>query len=435
MKTKLGKYLATPLVFAWSGVVCAQAPESPVEPIQYIFDLDPHPDGYHFGSTIETHEGLAAIASQKAILIYEEDEQTGRWSFLQRIEVGPEAFRARRVSLAFNGNTLVYGDTTESRPVDRPGEQSGAVFVYERAESGRWELAQKIDSDTFNEPLGGPGNREVGDSVALDGDWLAMEAGDARVFVFHRDASGIWRYHQRIEKCDTVDCRNYNRSQETLELKGRSLYIGGTNKLLHYRLSSANQWELQDSVFVPESSGVNQFAWQISASSKFLAAAAFHPGDEYTQRLFMYALDPNDGTPKLETVLPQDPEKVLFRFHDIVVHDEYLAAFLGPRQLSVVEQVRVLAWDNGNWSTVQRVTELPGDAIDETTNGIAFGRKSLMWGRAMSEDGYGGVYVAERTHTDSSAELTAPVMGGFGTAVMGLGLFGPICLWRSRRRA
>jgi len=133
-----------------------------------------------------------------AIYVYRRDTSSD-WHWVQTLLpddapdewIHVEDIREFGASLALDGDRLLAGAPLHLR-------QHGAVYLFERDDSGRWLPAGRLTPDYDPKETG-----SFGVSVALDGDRALVgshndDGGQGAVYVFERGGAGHWRQVQRI---------------------------------------------------------------------------------------------------------------------------------------------------------------------------------------------------------------------------------------------
>ena len=160
---------------------------------------------YAFASTIYhqlDENGLNPLNRAGAVFAYKRDA-AGVWNQTQKIvastRTSSDEFGS---SVAASGGYLFIG----SRGDDPLAPSSGSVRVYQVDASGMWNEVQELT------PSDGATNDNFGNAIAVDGDYLAVgspqnnfdalvtnnidDAG--AIFIFKKDAAGVWNEVQKI---------------------------------------------------------------------------------------------------------------------------------------------------------------------------------------------------------------------------------------------
>ncbi len=171
-----------------------------------------------------------------AAYIYEKNS-SNEWIFVQKL-VAPD--RAEQdlfaQSVSISGNYAIVGAYVEDE--DATGNNtihsSGSAYIYERDGSGNWNFAQKIvasdraSSDQFGYSVC------IQDSIAMVGAFLEDEDesgnntinGSGSVYVFKRNAVGVWNQTQKIVASSRSDLDRFGVS---LSINGAYVAIGASH--------------------------------------------------------------------------------------------------------------------------------------------------------------------------------------------------------------
>ncbi|GIV02873.1 MAG: hypothetical protein KatS3mg015_1703 [Fimbriimonadales bacterium] len=158
--------------------------------------------GDAFGSALALRAGSLFVGAQYANgnhgAVYVFDFDGTRWIEVQKFTgQGADSLAEFGVSLAVDGGTLVVG-----APFDYTRDTAdGAVYIFERNQSGQWvQKARLTASDGRRFAfLGRSVDIEGGTVVAgAPGDWTNSQPG--AVYVFKRNASGVWSQVQKIRQ-------------------------------------------------------------------------------------------------------------------------------------------------------------------------------------------------------------------------------------------
>lgn len=145
-----------------------------------------------FGRTLTYRDGILVVGSQHAAYVFTRNG-SGVWT--QRQKITPPAadgvfFFAE--SLRYEDGTLAIGADT-STGSDKPG----SVYIYQRNSTGQFAARGKL---TY--PDSEPGDA-FGVSISTAGATMVVGApGIGRAYVFNRNSSGVWRYHQTLVVSD-----------------------------------------------------------------------------------------------------------------------------------------------------------------------------------------------------------------------------------------
>jgi len=290
-------------VFRYDGV-----PGSWVDEQTLCASLDPGTLGDRFGSAVSLDGAVAIVgarsdddlgADRGAAFVHIADPILGTWTEVQRLDASDgspgDEFGA---SVSLRGEVLAIGAPLD----DDLGADAGAVYVFRYdAGLGTWLEEQKLNAS------GGEAGRELGSSVAIDGDVL-LAGGRQSAHVFrYEPALGVWTEEQVLIRSSSP--------RVSVSLSGDFAATGlGSAVLVHRYVPSLGSW-VQDG-FIPESNpsgSLNTFGASVSLSgSRLLVGAPLHsyagassgvvfayrrgsgPGT-WTKEDLLYAADPTTG--------------------------------------------------------------------------------------------------------------------------------------------
>lgn len=242
------------------------------------------------------------------------DQQRGQVRFLRRSSSNPDTWSVAQTisppsstalyfgsSVVMKGNTLMIGAPGSSV---FGGNRYGRVFVYQRSSAAAsWSLQQEIPS-----PVQGD-NDDFGESIALEGDTLAISApGDMKAFVFGRTGS-TWSLRKQLS-APLSDGRT--QTYGTLALQGDVLIIGESRSSLradngkgvvhiHRRdQGGPGQWGLVHILSSAAPASDDLFGRSVALDAGFLAVS-----NRRLQQIEFFRLDPVTSIPTRLVSLPK----------------------------------------------------------------------------------------------------------------------------------
>jgi len=214
--------------------------------------------------------------------VYVFTREAGDWTEVQKLTLDSPMFQD-----AFGGNVALQGGraAVTVSGVDELGPNTGGVALYERGMDDLWSL---VEFPMVTEPESGIG---IGDSLALDGDTLAVSSVDASnpnsnegaVYVFIR-CSGGWVEQQRILPDPEETVPDFGHS---LALRGDLLLVGSpraegpelnSGAAYLYR-RTGGVWSLVDMLTASDGGGFERFGSAVAfAADQVLVGADDQPG-------------------------------------------------------------------------------------------------------------------------------------------------------------
>ncbi|MBW2527924.1 MAG: FG-GAP repeat protein [Deltaproteobacteria bacterium] len=160
-----------------------------------------------FGISVGISRDYAAVASgwhstnpNGAVYLFERND-SGHWMELQKLTGSDQAPADALRPLAISGRYVVVGATQD----DDNGIDSGAAYVFERDRAGSWFERQKLTASD------GTAENYFGCAVSISGDRiivgaLSNDAGmrSGAAYVFEREAAGDWFEHSKLTASDSV---------------------------------------------------------------------------------------------------------------------------------------------------------------------------------------------------------------------------------------
>ena len=177
----------------------------------------------NFGYSIAMDSGLLVVgavgddtggeANVGAAYVFERDPCSGIWQQVARLAaVDGDAYDVFGSFVALRGTTVFVGASGD----DDWGNNSGAVYVFQRASDLSWVMTQKLyapdhrPNHSFGGPLAVSGDLFV--VGAVSDDELAFSAGAAYVFREDPQASGTWSHLTKLTASDGEDYNFFGRS-------------------------------------------------------------------------------------------------------------------------------------------------------------------------------------------------------------------------------
>jgi hypothetical protein len=210
----------TCLAVTAAGQVSAQTPVQ----IQKLYDPTGDPEGYSTSIAVNNNESQLLIGAQAALSLA--GTVFAYYRNAQGVFAGPQQLTAADASpCAFFGLAVAISDTTAvvgapSWPGGCPSQNIGKVYVFTYA-NGTWtQTADLLASD-------GSVNDRFGASVAIDGTTIVVGtphiSDPGAVYVFDRNASGIWIQTQKLSASIST---NQNRFGQSVAISGNNLAAG-----------------------------------------------------------------------------------------------------------------------------------------------------------------------------------------------------------------
>ncbi|MEM7203039.1 MAG: hypothetical protein AAF628_22455 [Planctomycetota bacterium] len=380
-------------------------------------------------------------ADTGAVYVFEPDAG-GAWLEVAKLQAGDQGIADRfGLAVALDGDRVLVGspfDDTDGAP------DAGSAYVFERDPGGAWIQVAKLQAI---DPVG---NDQFGDAVALSGDRAMIGAhlkdtaggSDAGlVYVFERDAGGVWRQVSTIVPTDGMPA----------DLFGSSVALAGDRAVISAPLDDTSRGSNAGSAYVFErdgtgfwredrkleandGAGTDQFGVAVALSGeRVLIGAHFHGALTVAGAAYVFERDSRGSWWQLAKIV-QDEPRAFDEFGSAVALDGD-DAFIGApsaNQLAVDAGAATVA-------TLRGVTLRASDAATNDQLGSAAairGNHALLGAPGVAVAGKaraGAAYVWERDGSGAwleTAKLNAMDTGigdEFGRAVAtdgGLALVG-----------
>ncbi|KAL9185634.1 hypothetical protein ACHAXT_003411 [Thalassiosira profunda] len=207
----------------------------------------------------------------------------------------------------FGGDVAVHGDTAIVSATwdDDGGDDSGAVYVFERDASGAWSQQSKLlapDSESYD---------NFGNSVAIDADTIVIGAfwdddvhmDQGAAYVWERDGDG-WTYQQKLQ--DNTG-QGDDRFGNLVALDGNIMVIGARGVdddegridigAAHVFVRDASGWTQQAKLESPDGAMGDEFGNSVDISGGTILVAARFDDDsgEESGSVHVYVSDGNGG--------------------------------------------------------------------------------------------------------------------------------------------
>ena len=221
-------------------------------------------------------------------------------------------------SLDAEGNTIVAG---------APGDNSwtGAAYVFTN-NGGTWEEAQKIVSPS-------PQPSDVfGIGVSISGDYLAIGANEVdgrkgAVYMYLKDANGVWEYVQTLVASDATDDSFFGTS---VSISGDQLVVGAYGMNLEegaayvFEKDAQGTWVEVQKLMGNATTEAAQYGWDTDIQSNIIMVSAphifgFEPGEVY-----FYKKDTNGSWVEDQIVLGNDTVGEDFYGWSVAMHEQQL---------------------------------------------------------------------------------------------------------------
>ncbi len=247
------------------------------------------------GAKQESHDvnGQNEKAGAGAAYIFEFDSLSNSWNQLQKLVAsdrqGGDQFG---FSVAIEGDYILVGANKEDEDENgmNTANDAGSVYVFEKNANGMWDEVQKLVSFDNRRP-----GQEFGRAVALEGNAAFIGAyhegtgsnpsstfWQGAVFVFQRDANGVWTSFQKIKANNIGYAAEFGSS---ISVDGRLMVVGargerrdanGQNTLtgagaayFFHQNDTSGLWEYVQKVSSPYRAQNNLFAESVSLDGTF----------------------------------------------------------------------------------------------------------------------------------------------------------------------
>ena len=199
-------------------------------------------------------------------------------------------------AVAISGNYAVVGAHLKNETTLGLifGADAGAAYVFEKNTSGTWIEVQKLTASDYAV------NDQFGSSVAISGDYILVGAkfqdedenglnvmsNSGAVYVFERNASGVWVEVQKLVASDRAPEDLFSWS---LDISGDRAIVGAYYEDEDENNSNSMMWAGSAYIFERNSSGVwnevqkivasdrdvmDQFGWSVAISNDYAAVGA-----------------------------------------------------------------------------------------------------------------------------------------------------------------
>ena len=261
-------------------------------------------EGDFFGRSLSIHGDRAVIAASSTIpnrnasnaaYIFERNLETGEWREVAKLkpfqEIEEGSFAA---SVSLDNDRLLV--TTSGDPIRQ--EYSGAAYVYERIEDGRWVLQARLTAS------GTLGDGVFGGSGALDGDYAVVTASKyyeeepGSLYIFERNSdTNKWGEVRHIKGIDDIFI--------SVDIEGEYVLAGesrGGNKqsgvATLYERQANGDWILKQTLSprVPYKQGAFGSAVSFDGENALIAGYDEQLGKNFNIDRVVYEFKPNKET-------------------------------------------------------------------------------------------------------------------------------------------
>lgn len=300
--------------------------------------------------------------------------------------------------------------------------ESGSAYIYEKNVSGQWIETQKIVASDRNN------GDNFGYSVAISGDYIAvgawkedensiggstkMDAGS--VYIFERDASGVWNEVQKIVASDRAIQDLFG---HTLSIDGNYLLVGalfededenGMNTMTDsgsaylFERDASGQWNEVQKIVSSDRASNDQFSYALSISGDYLTIGSpTEDEDELGMNTinssgsaYIFERDGLGNWIEVQKIVASDRSDSDNFAYSIGISGDYIA--VGSRRddedpsgmatLSNSGSAYIFERDGtGSWNEVQKIVASDREANDEFGSSISIDMNTIVVG-AFSED-------------------------------------------------
>ncbi|MCH2134084.1 MAG: hypothetical protein MK116_10080 [Phycisphaerales bacterium] len=213
-----------------------------------------------------------------AVYIYERDD-TGAWSQTRKLEASDQSNWAEfGYSVDADGDRLAVGATYD----DRDGADTGSTYVYDLDEDGNWTETAILRASSPQL------YRRLGNAVAIDGSRLAVGAryhdGDeydsGSVFIFEELESGGW---SEIQMLTANDDDAYDYFGHSLDLQGNRLLVStwaddetghDAGAAYFFQAAADGTWSQAQKITAPDAVSTNYFGDEVRLDGDTIAISA-----------------------------------------------------------------------------------------------------------------------------------------------------------------
>ena len=208
-------------------------------------------DGYNEGESV-----------LGAVYIFERSSD-GTWTQTQLLASDGEHGDSFGESVSMSGDRVVIG----APRVGDNGQNSGAVYIFERDSDGTWTQVVKLSPDDgergdfFGESVSISGDRAIVGSE-LDAD-EGLATGSA--YIFERDSGGAWTQVRKLTAGD--DAEVGDRFGESVSISGDRAVVGvnGADSAYVYKRNSEGAWALEEKL-TPDAPAADYFGDAVAVS-------------------------------------------------------------------------------------------------------------------------------------------------------------------------
>jgi hypothetical protein len=396
------------------------------------------------------------IDSSGVVYVFGRDQTDGPWVQQQTLVPARGHYEGNffEMTLALQGDTLVVG--APNATLDR--NQEGAVYVFERDETGHWAQSARITDVSVGY------NGHFGISLALDGDLLVVGATQenfnvhGRVGIFERDRGGPDHWgrvttlygYSLSDPSNSVDDLIYPGAfGSSVAIEGDLLLVGASSTSVSFGRSDGaaylfrrsatdpDRWEylarlvrpgaadctggLPLSEFIAQASPEEIEAAETCADQNPITAGQFgnrvamqgdtvvvsalgaagDDGSSSAGKVYVYRRDPSgaDAWPHAETLSASDPSSSAYFGSDLALAgDTLLVAAPGTTIDSRQNQGAVYAFErdvSGSWDEIEKLIASDGLSFGYFGEAVALDGRRRLIGAKGDHAARGAVYLHE----------------------------------------
>lgn len=199
---------------------------------------------------------------------------------------------------------------------DELATDAGAVYVYTRDAAGVWSMQQKLSASDAS------ADGRFGSIIAIQGDTaiIGRDSWDfdlsliGSVYVFTRDANGVWSESQKITAFDEAPGDMFGQS---LDFDGSTLMIGATGdddggsstgSVYVYTQDAADNWVFQQKLLATTALDLDQLggAIAVSGDKAAITATGYDTSPEITNTgiVYLFSRDAAGSWTQVQSILP-----------------------------------------------------------------------------------------------------------------------------------
>lgn len=270
-----------------------------------------------------------------AAYLFEHDRERPRpWVETQKILPSDAAAGDQfGLSVAISQDTLLIG----SPGSDVRGTDSGAAYIYEREQSGKWKMAANLTPSDVRTRAWFGYRLDLSGDTAVVGVWRTR-ANFGSAYVFERNAGGENQWGE-VRRLVANDPRPNDQFGRFLSIDGETIVVGaiqygsagpGKAYIFQRNHGGENHWGLVKKLVAEDAAADDQFGHGVSISQDTIVVGNYHHDSHGGDTGAAYVFRKEQGGPNawglVKKLTASDAKSISGFGRDVSIHDDIIVA-------------------------------------------------------------------------------------------------------------